>query len=60
VCEERRGAGNAKGLRQGLDHEFYREREGEGVATGASWPSISITGAGGFTTFKRGLIRRRN
>jgi hypothetical protein len=29
-------------VRQGLDHGFYRAREGEGAATGANWPLMAM------------------
>jgi hypothetical protein len=50
--EERRGAGVAKGVRQGLYHEFYRAREEEGVATGANWPSMAMAAGPALMAFK--------
>jgi hypothetical protein len=54
VCEERRGAGEAKGVRQGLDHEFYRGEKGEGRGSGGHYPLMAVEGHGGcgFMAFK--------
>jgi hypothetical protein len=37
---------------QGLDHCFYRAREGEGAATGANWPLMAMEASPALKAFK--------